>query len=175
MEEKIKAVFFDRDGVVNLRIIRDYIKTPAEFHFMPDFLKFFPKIRKKGYKTFVATNQQGVGKGVMTESQLIEVFEFMQSELRKKFHYAFDDIFFCTELAENGSFYRKPNPGMLLEAIEKWNIDPAQSWMIGDSPSDVIAGKKAGLKTILIGNQSKEDCPEADYIVMDFFEIMGII
>lgn len=171
MEEKIKAVFFDRDGVVNLRIIKDYIKKPEEFRFLQDFLEFFSKLEKKGFKTFLVTNQQGVGKGIMTDEDLKQIFDYMQSELKKQFGFGFDDIFYCTELAENGSFYRKPNPGMILEAINKWNIDPTQSWMIGDSPSDVIAGKRVGLSTILIGNQIKEECPEADYIVKNFYEI----
>jgi D-glycero-D-manno-heptose 1,7-bisphosphate phosphatase len=166
---KIKAIFFDRDGVVNLRIVHDYIKKAEEFRFLPDFLELYPKVIKAGYETLLITNQQGVSKGLMTLSQLEGVLDYMQNYLVNRFGRGFKDIFYCTDLAESGSYYRKPNPGMILEGIDKWNIDIAKSWMIGDSPTDSIAGKKAGLKTILIGDY--KDVKEADFIVKDLYDL----
>ena len=171
MKNKCKAVFFDRDGVVNLRVINDYIKNSREFKFLPDFLHFFPKVISSGYHTFLITNQQGVSKGVMSLEELKGIFNFMQFGLQKKTGSQFHDIFYCTDPADSNSFYRKPNPGMLLDAIKKWNIDIESSWVIGDSISDAQAGKRAGMKTVLVGKYNKDTCPEADYIARNLFDI----
>ncbi len=170
-----KAIFFDRDGVINYRIVKDYVKKIEEFHFIPDFLYFFEQIKNLDYLLIVITNQQGVKKGKMTEYELNQVLNFMQNQLNKKFNRNFDDIFYCTDLADSGSFCRKPNPGMILEAKEKWNIDLENSWLIGDSLTDVVAGKRAGLKTILIGKYDKNDIPDADFIVKDFYDLQNKI
>ncbi len=147
---KNKAIFFDRDGVVNYRPIGEYVLRINEFHFLPDFLQFFPIIKKKGYLAILISNQQGVGKELMTEDELNQITAFMQRELNKLTGYNFDYIYYCTELKTSNSYRRKPNPGMLLEAIEQLNINPEESWMIGDSESDMIAGKRAGVRTILL-------------------------
>jgi D-glycero-D-manno-heptose 1,7-bisphosphate phosphatase len=162
---KNKTIFFDRDGIVNIRIVKDYIKYPEQFHFLNDFLEFFIEIKKRGYLAILVTNQQGIGKNLMTENELMNVHEYMQSELLRLTDYCFDDIFFCPELAETGSWRRKPNPGMLLEAIDKWNVDIENSWMVGDHRTDAIAGKAANLRTILIGKYTKEEVPQADFIL----------
>ncbi len=178
---KKKAIFFDRDGVVNYRIVKEYITKPVHFRFLPDFLDFFNALSNTSYLRILVTNQQGIGKGLMTEGDLSEVHAFMQNELLTRFGSKFNDIFYCPDLASTNSFYRKPNPGMLLDAMRKWNIEPTYSWMIGDRRSDILAGKNAGIKSILIGNKNCDDAPEADYIFKNlyiakrFFENAGII
>ena len=157
-----KTVFFDRDGVVNFRIVKEYVRTRNQFHFIQDFIPFFTHIKRAGYGAILITNQQGVGKGLMTLEEINAVHNHMQQLLLEQTGYQFDDIFLCTDLATSNSFYRKPNPGMLLDAIAKWGIDPQQSLMIGDRSSDVIAGRRAGVSTILISNRT-EIVPEADY------------
>lgn len=173
--KKKKAVFFDRDGVVNYRIVGEYINSINEFKFIQDFLYLFPKVIVAGFDTMLITNQQGVSKGLMSIDQLKNVLNFMQNQLLNKFGAGFKDLYYCTDLAESGSYYRKPNPGMIVKAINQWNIDIEKSWMVGDSPTDAIAGKKAKLNTILIGNYSKEECPEADIIVKNLFDAEKII
>ncbi len=175
MSSKKKAIFFDRDGVVNMRAVSDYIKNEEEFHFLPDFLDFFPKVIKSNYLIFLITNQQGVSKGLMTQEQLDKILSYMQKQLIEKFDKGFDDIFYCTDLAESGSYYRKPNPGMILEAVNKWDINKDASWMIGDSPSDAEAGRKAGLKTVLLGDCDLKDVPNADYIIKNLFVIEDFV
>ena len=152
---KNKAIFFDRDGIVNYRIVDGYVSKIDEFHFIPDFFNFFESIKKVGFLAILVSNQQGVGKGIITIEKLAEIHKFMQITLEKVTKFKFDDIYVCTELAQINSYRRKPNPGMILEAINKWNIERTQSWMIGDSISDVIAGKRAGINTILISSQNK--------------------
>ncbi len=166
-----RAVFFDRDGIVNVRIVGDYIKKPEEFIFKEDFLDLFITLKLKNLLKILITNQQGIGKGFMSESDLSRVHSFMQRNLKLITRSEFDDIYFCPDLAETNSFRRKPNPGMLFEAIEKYKIDKRNSWMIGDSQSDVIAGKRAGLNTILIGSYINNEIPEADYIFQDLSNV----
>jgi D-glycero-D-manno-heptose 1,7-bisphosphate phosphatase len=165
-----KAIFFDRDGVVNYRIVGEYITSPENFVFMPDFLYFFQEIKKAGYLAIITSNQQGIGKGLMAEEQLDKVHKYMQEKLKELTGFPFDDIFVCTELASANSHRRKPNPGMIEEAVEKWNIDIEQSWMIGDRASDVIAGKRGGLKTILLRCFSIDEVPEADFVIRNLYE-----
>lgn len=157
-----KAIFFDRDGIVNYRPVGDYIKSADEFRFIPDFIEFFKYIKNKDYLAIVITNQQGVGKKVMTEADLINIHNKMQEDLKNITEFQFDDIYYCTNLATEFSCRRKPNPGMLLEAIEKWNINRSLSWMIGDSLSDVIAGRNAEVNTIYIGKSNKNAFINAD-------------
>ncbi|MFP4369286.1 MAG: D-glycero-alpha-D-manno-heptose-1,7-bisphosphate 7-phosphatase [Candidatus Kapaibacterium sp.] len=145
-----RCVFFDRDGVVNIRKMGGYIQSVEEFKFIEDFLPIFKRIKEKGYLAILVTNQQGIGKGIMTEEVLKEIHNHMQLHLLDYTGYSFDDIYFCPELDSAGSFRRKPNPGMLLEAIDKWDIDKENSFMIGDTDKDAIAGRKAGIKTIII-------------------------
>lgn len=159
-----KAVFFDRDGIVNRRIYCGYVTSIDEFIFLEDFFPLFEFVRKHGYLTVLITNQQGVGKGLMTDSDLDNIHEFMQQQLAQKTGGKFDAIYSCTDLAAAQSFRRKPNPGMLLEAAKDWGINLAESWMIGDSISDVQAGKSAGTKTILVGDFHTAD---ADFIRPD--------
>jgi len=170
---KPKAILFDRDGVVNYRIVGDYVKNSDEFCFIPDFITFFKFIKDYGYLTLLVTNQQGVGKGIMNEKQLESVFDNMQSDLLKLTASNFDKIYYCTDLAESKSFYRKPNPGMLLEAIEQYKLDLNQSIMIGDSKSDVLAGNAVGLKTILLSPPFKQKLNEPDFIFKNFDEIIA--
>ena len=168
-----KAIFFDRDGIVNKRLVGDYVKSIREFEFLHDFFALFEFANTNGFLKIVISNQQGVAKGIMSETDLEQITEFMQHEIQKRIGTCFDDIYYSTDLSSSNSFRRKPNPGMILEAISKWNIDAANSWMIGDSIGDVIAGKRAGVQTILVGEYV--DIPEADYIVSALAQCSEII
>lgn len=159
-----KCIFFDRDGVINKRLIGDYVKNIEDFELIHSFVEFFKSIKNTNSLKIVITNQQGIGKSLMTESDLNNIHNFMQKQLLELAGHNFDDIYFCPDLAKKNSPRRKPNPGMILEAIKKWNIDPKNSWMIGDSITDVIAGKKVGVKTVLISKNT----PETDKIRPDF-------
>ncbi len=169
---KGKAIFFDRDGVVNYRMVKDYVKRTEEFNFIPDFFSFFLEAKRNGYYAFLITNQQGIGKGVMTEDDLALVHGLMQMTLQEKTGFCFDEIYYCTDLAEMKSLRRKPNPGMLLEAISKWNIDVERSWMIGDRRSDILAGTRAGVRTLLIGCENYDLCKEADFKFLNLIDAL---
>ena len=165
---KLPAIFFDRDGIVNTRLVDKYVLNINQFEFSPNFFDLFSALKKIGYLAILITNQQGIGKGLMTDSDLDIIHKYMQNTILNETGFAFDDIFYCGELKEANSFRRKPNPGMIIEAIEKYNIDINNSFMIGDSFSDIEAGKKAGVKTIYINN---DQCDFADYSFQNLNEV----
>lgn len=170
-----KAIFLDRDGVINYRLVGDYVKSYEEFRFVPDFIDFFRVIKSKGYLAIIITNQQGIGKQLMTDDDLSCIHKQMQTELEQLTGMKFDDIYYCPDLSTEYSNRRKPNPGMILEAIDKWNIDKNQSWMIGDSLSDIIAGKNANLKTIYIGQAQKNAFINADHQFPMLIDAISVI
>ncbi len=149
---KPKAIFFDRDGIINERILDGYIRTWDEFHFLLGVGDVLKKIKDRGYLAIIITNQRGVGLGLMTESDLEDIHDKMQKALMRYTNMKFDDIIVCTD-ANNESGRRKPSPAMLMEAQTKYDIDMSQSWMIGDTASDITAGERAGVKTAFLLNK----------------------
>jgi len=167
-----KALFLDRDGIINERIISGYVTKPTEFKLIPESLSLFAWAKEHGYLTVIVTNQQGIGKGLMTEQDLADVHAYMCSLLAEH-GFAPDAIEYCPDLDETNSPRRKPAPGMLLNAAQQLDIDLSSSWMIGDSITDAQAGKKAGTTTILVGTYS--NIPEADFICAHVGECAEIL
>ena len=167
-----KTFFFDRDGIVNQRIVGGYVTGVDDFVFISDIFPLFQMVKDAGFLTVLVTNQQGIGKGLMTEDDLAAIHNLMQERLRNETGSAFDDIYFAGERdlsSKSGccgdimaGSRRKPSPAMLLEAHERWRIDFAASWMLGDSRSDAEAGRAAGARTILVGDFLPD---EADVVV----------
>ncbi len=164
-----RAFFFDRDGIVNVLLDNDYVKRIEEFVFVPQFFEIFNYAKKMDYLTFVITNQQGIGKGVMNDEDVRIVHRWMQRRLLEYTGYQFDDIYYCGSLDAANSPRRKPASGMFFEAISQYGIDPAKSFMIGDSLRDSQSAKGAGVNSILIGEFAKED---ADYVFLDFHSFL---
>lgn len=159
-----KTVLFDRDGVVNIRPVGEYVTDFSDFRFCEDFLRFFAYIKSCGYLAILVSNQQCVGKGLAAAEDVEELHRKMQAELAKRCASNFDGIFWCGDLKSANSPRRKPNPGMLFEAIEKFAVDKQNSCMIGDSMSDIEAGNRAGLRTVLVGNTPITGNYKPDYI-----------
>jgi D-glycero-D-manno-heptose 1,7-bisphosphate phosphatase len=164
-EPRRSAVFFDRDGVVNRRRIDDYVKEWTEFEFLPEVFSVLPRVHDAGYLAVLVTNQRGIARGLMTLETLEEIHTTMQRELRKWGSGGFDAIYFCPHGRDAGCACRKPLPGMLLQAAREHRIDLAASWMIGDSESDIEAGRAAGCRTILISDAPVDST--ADAVVRD--------
>jgi D-glycero-D-manno-heptose 1,7-bisphosphate phosphatase len=169
-----KAVFFDRDGVINRRIFGGYVTKWEEFELLDEVAQTVKAVKDLGYIAIVITNQQGIGKGLMTEEQLHELHEMMQDKLHELEQVRFDDIYYCGDLKE-GSTRRKPSPTMLLEAAEKWNIDLTQSWMIGDSASDIEAGHAAGTHTAYLVTEHTRELPQADHILHKISDLVPLL
>ncbi len=141
-----KAVFVDRDGVVNDDTGHYYIYKSQDFVFNLELEKSLVTLKEAGYMLVLVTNQGGVAKGEYTEKDIDEVHTYMQNHLKAK-GAEFDAIYYCPHHdSVSECDCRKPKPGMILKAMEDLHIDPQQSFLIGDSPRDIEAGNAAGLK-----------------------------
>jgi histidinol-phosphate phosphatase family protein len=143
----VKAIFFDRDGVVNRRRMDDYVKSWEEFEFLPDIFDVLPLAHQGGFLAVLVTNQRGIGRGLMSADLLEAIHDRMQSALLQRTGHRFDAIYFCPHDTPDGCDCRKPLPGMLLRAAADLRIDLEGSWMVGDSESDIQAGIAAGCHT----------------------------
>lgn len=150
MTDKYSYIFLDRDGVINERLPGRYVQFVEEFQFTKGALNAFEVLSRKFDRVLVVTNQQGIGKGIMTALELKEVHNHMQMEV-EKVGAKIDGIYFCPELATANPNCRKPNPGMAFQAKADFpEIDFSKSIIVGDSISDMLFGKRLGMKTILI-------------------------
>lgn len=169
-----KAVFFDRDGVVNRRLFGAYVRKWDEFEFLPHIGETLRDVKAKGYLAIIITNQRGVGLGLMSEADLHEVHRIMQEDFRKKYKVEFDDIIWCGD-ATNQSTRRKPAPAMFFEAQKKWDIDLSGSWMIGDSPTDITAGNAAGVQTAFLLNDHENPPNDATILLENVLGIVNLL
>lgn len=151
------TLFLDRDGVINKRIFGGYVTKPDEFVFndgVIDSIAFFTTFFNK---VIIVTNQQGVGKGLMIESQLSDVHNYMKSVITKNGG-KIDAVYYCTDLASKPNNCRKPNINMANKAMADFpKIIPNKCIMVGDSKSDIEFGKNAGMKTVFITNNDNNE------------------
>lgn len=171
MEFNIDAswtLFLDRDGVINKRKMGGYIESPEQFEFLPHVLEAISFLSTLFPRIFVVTNQQGIGKGIMTERNLLDIHSYMLEAIEKEGGHI-SKCYFAPELKSEAIHYRKPFSGMALLAKGDFpEVDFHKSIMIGDTDTDIQFGKRLGMKTILV--RSDETTQEkAD------FEINGLI
>jgi D-glycero-D-manno-heptose 1,7-bisphosphate phosphatase len=163
-----KAIFLDRDGVINRKLPENaYVRGPAEFEFLPGSIEALSVLRALGFLLIVTTNQRGIGRGLMTETDLHAVHEHMISELLKN-HIHLDGVYHCPHDVYEQCGCRKPEPGMILKASAELCVDVARSYMVGDSPSDVAAGRRAGTRTVRIGDSADSDADMAFPSLLEF-------
>ena len=166
----MKAVFLDRDGVINELIyypeqgIIDSPFTVDQFRLLPGVGEAIQKLSQTGYKVILVSNQPGIAKGNISEETFEEIGKIMNEELAKdrafldRQYYCFHHPEAKIEKLKANCECRKPKPGLLLQAAQDLDIDLSQSWMIGDGLTDVKAGKGAGVRTILLGRMKCELC-----------------
>ncbi len=158
-----KAVFLDRDGTINKYV--GFLRDIDDFELLPGVAEAIGKINASGYLAIVVTNQPVIARGEVTDGELREIHNKMETLLGYKGVYL-DAIYYCPHHPHKGyegeipelkidCECRKPKPGMLLQAAQDFNIDLSSSWMIGDSENDVLAGKAAGCRTILIETEQE--------------------
>ncbi len=181
-----KAVFFDKDGVIN--IDKGILKFNEPLELYPDVADIIEYLREKKYLIIIVTNQPVVARGLIDDKDLKEKFSLFKEVILKKNKRAIiDNIYYCPhhpnadkiEFRKNCDC-RKPKPGMLLKAGNDYNIDLKNSYMIGDRSSDIIAGYLAGCKTILcMTGKHNEKMIETDLKIRDKvipnFKIKNII
>jgi len=149
LNDKLKAIFLDRDGVINKEV--NYLSNPDEFELIEGSLKALKILKEKGFLLIVITNQAGIARGYFTEETLSQV-HYKMNELLKKDNIVLDEIYYCPHHPEFTikCNCRKPNPGMILEAQQKYNIDLKNSYMVGDTLNDIETGINANCKTVLV-------------------------
>jgi histidinol-phosphate phosphatase family protein len=155
------TLFLDRDGVINRQIKGDYVRNIDSLEILPDALEAIVRLNSIFGRTVVVTNQQGIGKGLMTEESVRAIHSEIQSSLQQKGGYI-DAFYFAPQLASANSMFRKPKIGMALEAQKDFpEIDFNKSIIAGDSESDMLFGENAGMRRILINSKQ---LPEPDKI-----------
>lgn len=162
LKNKQKAVFLDRDGTINKYV--GFLRNIDDFELIDGVAEAIKKIDTSGYLAIVVTNQPVIARGEVSFEELEEIHNKMETLLGKEGAYL-DAIYFCPHHPHKGyegerpelkfdCDCRKPKPGMLLKAAQDFNIDLAQSWMVGDGENDIKAGQNAGCQTALIGSES---------------------
>jgi D,D-heptose 1,7-bisphosphate phosphatase len=139
------AFFFDRDGVVNVCPGEGYVLSWEDFRFSEGISEALAWLRTRGFALILVTNQQGVGKGLMTQAALDDLHARMQSELAR-WNAQFDAIYACTCLKSDPECRcHKPSPEMALQAAREYNLDLGKSWLIGDHDRDIAMAASAGV------------------------------
>jgi D-glycero-D-manno-heptose 1,7-bisphosphate phosphatase len=149
-----KAVFLDRDGVINRKAPEgEYVTRWEDMVFLPGVAEAIASLSKVGFSVIVVSNQRCVAKGLLTVHELESIHQRMRQELALNGAFI-TDIYYCPHEKEPRCSCRKPESGMLLAAAQEHDLDLKGSWMIGDSSSDVLAGKNAGCRTVRILNDT---------------------
>lgn len=162
---KQTTLFLDRDGVINVRPIDSYIFNPEEFVFIDGVLEAIAVFSQVFSRIIVVTNQQGVGKKLMTLDDLNEVHQYMLDRVARSGG-KIDKVYVAPHLKEEQSVMRKPNSGMGLQAKADFpDIDFRNSVMVGDTVSDVSFGKRLDMTTVVVGTEYRHvyNLSHADY------------
>lgn len=173
MTEKKKAVFFDRDGVINKAYGFRPPNDASELVLYSGVPAAIRKLNEAGFLVFVVTNQGGVGLGYMTPAELDAIHQKLEAEVAQEGG-SFTEIMACIHKPKAGCPCRKPKPGMLLDLGKRHNVDFSLSFMVGDRDMDIQAGKAAGTTTILIESAEKTK-EQADYTCPDLLSASELI
>jgi len=173
------AVFLDRDGTVNAEV--HYLSSPDKLQLIPRTISAIRELNDLGVRVFIITNQSGVARGIFPESAVSVVHEALRDMLKEE-NAVVDDFFYCPHLPgvadaryNRDCECRKPKPGMLHQAREKYAIDLHRSYVIGDRCIDVAAGKAAGTGTVMVstgyGAKEIDECRSSpDFFAVDLYD-----
>jgi len=169
-----KALFLDRDGVINVE--KDYVYRVEDFEFMPGIFELCAAARALGFQLVVITNQAGIGRGYYGEDDFQALTGWMLERFRER-SIDFARIYHCPHHPTAGvgdyrreSFDRKPNPGMILRAREELGLDLSRSVLLGDKDSDIGAGRAAGVRHLLKLANAREPGAAEDAVIVDSLE-----
>jgi len=153
---KQKALFLDRDGTINIE--KNYVHKIEDFEFQPGIFELIRKYQKEDYLIFIITNQSGIARGFYTENDFNKLNDWMINSFNSE-GIKITKVYHCQHHPEitGDCDCRKPKPGMILRAMEQFNIDAVKSVLIGDKKRDILAGEKAGIgKNLYIQNVLSE-------------------
>jgi D-glycero-D-manno-heptose 1,7-bisphosphate phosphatase len=157
------AVFVDRDGTVMEDC--DYCSDPKDVKIFPGVPEALMRLRARGFKLIVITNQSGLGRGLIT----VEQYRAVEMEVLRQLDGLIEATYFCPDVPDQPSSCRKPEPGMILQAEGEHGIDLSRSFFIGDKEIDVECGRNAGVRTIRVQTGFQRDTigSMADWIAKD--------
>ncbi|RCW51918.1 D-glycero-alpha-D-manno-heptose-1,7-bisphosphate 7-phosphatase [Paenibacillus prosopidis] len=162
----MKAFFLDRDGVINES---HNVNRADDLVLLPGVPEAVRTLNELGYEAFVVTNQGGVGLGFLRKRDLDKIHRHMSRQIEEGGG-KLREIKACIHKPRQGCDCRKPKPGMLLELIERYDIDRSASFMVGDRDVDIGAGHAAGVKTIFIGEKKPAGIIKPDFMFMSLHE-----
>lgn len=159
-----KAIFLDRDGVIN-KDRPNYVFKKQDFIILPGVIESLEKLKAADYKLIVITNQSGIAKDIYTHQHVLDLHEYFQ----KEYNHLIDHFYYAPWHPDySESLTRKPGTLLFERAIARFKIDNAKSWMVGDRERDLKPAKKLGMHTILVDNE--EITESADYKANDLAE-----
>lgn len=167
---KQKCVFLDRDGVLN-QDIDGYLYQPEDMVIPKGVVEGLQQMKDAGYLLIVVTNQAGIAKGLYSKEEVWKCHRYFQ----EKCGHLLDDLYFCSHHPDydSRSLMRKPESLMLEKAIAKYDIDTTNSWMVGDRPRDMQAGKRVGVRTIHLSHTPQESA--GDNFASDFLAAAQLV
>ncbi len=165
------AVFVDRDGTIMEDC--DYCSDPKDVRIFPGVREALLGLKSKGFKLIIITNQSGIGRGLMT----VEEYRAVEAEALRQLDGLIEATYFCPDVPGQHSSYRKPEPGMILQAKREHGIDLSRSFFIGDKEIDVECGRNAGMRTIRVQTGFQHDTARstADWVAEDMLAAADII
>ena len=152
------TVFLDRDGVINVDR-SDYVKSWAEFEFLPDVFEALEILKKRGLRVVVVTNQSAVNRGLIPTEMLEEIHRRMLLEVRKHGGHI-EAIYYCPHTPSEHCECRKPKPGLILKSVDDLSLDLKRSYLVGDSQKDVELARSLQLKCIWISEGGRAGRPQ---------------
>lgn len=164
-----KAIFLDRDGTIN--VDKHYLYRKEDFEFIPGVVKALKQLTEMGYLLIIVTNQSGIARGYYSEEDLLALNEWLISTLHEQ-KANIEDIFYCPHLPDakvekyrKDCTCRKPEIGMFLQAVEKYDIDLSKSYAVGDRMRDLSICFQSSCNGILVGkNQEEQECETSNKI-----------
>ncbi|WP_371188964.1 D-glycero-beta-D-manno-heptose 1,7-bisphosphate 7-phosphatase [Thalassotalea maritima] len=163
-----KALFLDRDGIIN--VDHGYVYKQEEFEFVDGIFELCQKALSRGYDIFVITNQSGIARGMYSEQQFADLTAWMKNKFADQ-GVTISDVYYCPHHPTKGNApyvmscdCRKPEPGMILKAVSEHNVDVSESMFIGDKLSDMLAAERAGVKdkVLVRSNYADEEVSVAE-------------
>lgn len=171
----IKTIFLDRDGVINKE--KNFVFKTSDFEFIDGVFDACSKFEELGYQIIVITNQSGIARGLFSIKDYKILTKWMMARFKEN-NISILDIFHCPHGPKSTCECRKPKPGMLIQAKQKYNIDMANSWMIGDKETDIEAANLAGIKSTILtrsGHEIDEKISRAKFFTNSIKDTIKII
>lgn len=170
-----KAIFLDRDGVINIE--KSYVSKIEDFEFISGVFDTLNYLQNSGYKLFIITNQSGIGRGYYTQEDFDKLTSWMLNEFKKR-QIIISQVEHCPHNPNEDCTCRKPKSGMIENILKNHKVDLENSWLVGDKESDILCAKNAGIKNTIqvkTGHAFQEENSLADFVCNSIKDVKDII